>query len=401
MLTLEDVVAARSRIAALIRETCVLEVGRLADTSTRLLLKLESLQFTGSFKVRGAANCLALLSPEERARGVIAASAGNHAQGLAAAARSTGVAATIVMPEPTPLVKVDRTRQLGATVVLAGTSFEQALQAARALEAEQGLVFVHPFADERVIAGQGTLALEILEQAPAVTSVIVPVGGGGLAGGVALALKERAPHVTVYGVQTAAMPAMARSLHEGRAVAVPARPTIAEGIAVGQPAELNLALLRRYLDDIVAVDEAQIATAMLRLLEDHKLVTEGAGAAPFAALDALAERLGECVVLIVSGGNADVTTLGTVIDRGLAQAGRSVRLLVDLPDVPGALAGLAAVLSAVRANILEIFHNRQTGNVEVGQAEVELVLSTRGPAHVEEILQLLCVKGYNARRHAE
>jgi len=399
MLTLEEIRQARERIAALVRRTPLLEGGEVpAARGCRVLLKAENLQRTGAFKIRGASNCLALLSEAERSRGVIAASAGNHAQGVAAAAQALGTMAIIVMPEATPLIKVDRTRQYGAEVVLAGEDFDAAYQEALRLQGERGLVFVHPFADQRVIAGQGTVGLEILEQAPEVESVVVPVGGGGLIGGVAVGVKEQRPEVKVFGVQAGLASAMQRSFASGELTSAHPEPTIAEGIAVGHPAPITFDLVQRYVDDIIAVSETDIAAAMLELLEDHKLVVEGAGAVPYAALDFLAGRLGRCAVLVLSGGNADVTTLGAVIDHGLAVAGRSVRLKVDLRDVPGALAQLAGVLGSARANIIEIYHNRLTGNLEVGRAEVEIVLNTRGPEHVEEVLHLLRVKGYDPRR---
>lgn len=396
MLSLQMITQARGRVAPVARCTPVLDI---EIPGRRVALKLENLQRTGAFKIRGATNCIALMDAEERARGVIAASAGNHAQGVAAAALAAGVEATIVMPRNTPIFKVDRTRTLGAHVILEGDDFDQANAHARELCAEKGLVFVHPFADERVIAGQGTIGLELLEQVPDMTSVIVPVGGGGLIAGIGCAIKESAPKIKVFGVQSALAPAMACSFEAGHATPAPVSPTIADGIAVGRPEELNCQLLRRYVDGVVTVTDAQIATAMLRFIEDEKLVVEGAGAATRPALEAFGDVAGDRPVLVLSGGNVDITTLGAVIDRGLAEAGRSVRLLVDLPDIPGALAGLAAAVSESRANIIEILHNRLTGELELGKAEVEMVLSTRGPDHVAEILKSLRAKGYNARRH--
>ena len=315
------------------------------------------------------------------------------------AAAALGMAATIVMPETTPLVKVERTRRHGAHVVLHGTDFEAAYAQARALCAEQDCVFVHPFADERIIAGQGTVGLELLAQAPELDSVVVPVGGGGLIAGTAIALKQTRPTVRVFGVQTAAAPALATSLAAGTLTTVEPQPTIAEGIAVGQPEALTFDLIRQYVDDIVTVSEAQLATAMLDLLEDHKLVVEGAGAAALAGLEQLGDRVGRQTALVLSGGNVDVTTLGAVIDRGLAQAGRAVRLRLVLRDHPGALAKLAALIGQAGANIVEIFHNRTTGNIEIGRAEVDVVLHTRGAEHVAEILALLGEHGYCARCH--
>ena len=399
MVSLKAIQDARRRIAPYVRTTAMLDVGQLHTEGPRLALKLENLQRTGAFKIRGASNCLAQLADEEKARGVIAASAGNHAQGVAAAAKAMGIRATIVMPRDTPVLKVDRTRSHGAEVVLSGTDFDEANLEARRRCTEEGLVFVHPFADERVISGQGTIGLEVLDQCSDVSSVVVPVGGGGLISGIAVAIKSQAPHVKVFGVQSEMAPAMHASLCARQPTVVAARPTIAEGIAVGRPEAINCRIVREYVDDIVTVSDGDVATAMLRLMEDHKLIVEGAGAAPLAAVDALANRLGHQSVLVLSGGNADVTTLGSVIDRGLAEAGRSVRLLVDLQDIPGALAKLAEVLSRAQANIIEIYHNRLTGELEVGKAEVEVVLSTRGPDHVAQIVDTLIAGGYRARHH--
>lgn len=396
MLTLSDIQAAQDRLRPLARVTPLLPLPEPRG-ETAVFLKLESLQYTGSFKIRGAANCLALLGEEARGHGVMAASAGNHAQGVAAAARYFGLHATIVMPAATPLVKVDRTRRHGAHVILKGASFEEAYAEACSLAASTGATFIHPFADERVMAGQGTVALEVLQQAPELESVVVPVGGGGLIAGIATAVKALRPEVRVFGVQAEVVAPLARSLPLGRLTPVPPALTIAEGIAVAAPAQETFELIRRYVDDIVTVSEAELATAMLDLLEDDKLVVEGAGAAPYAALPHLQGRLGRRSVLVLSGGNADVTTLGAVIDRGLAFEGRTVRLRVDLHDHPGTLAKLAEVLGSAHANIIEIFHNRTTGNLVIGQAQVEVVLSTRGPEHVHEILQLLQMKGYDAR----
>ena len=399
MLTYQDILAARERIATIARVTPLLPVTEQIAGDLHVFLKLESLQYTGAFKIRGAANFMAQLSEDDRQRGVLAASAGNHAQGVAAAAGAMGVAATIVMPETTPPLKIERTRRYGAEVILHGQTFEEAYEHAQSRCQGENCIFVHPFADERVIAGQGTIGLELLDQAPDLDSVIVPVGGGGLISGVALALKHQRPDVRVFGVQTEAVAAMAQSFSCHELTCVTPRPTIAEGIAVAEPAQLTYDLISRYVDDIVTVSEAQIAAAMLDLLEDFKLVVEGAGAATLAALPQLRDRLGHKTALVLSGGNVDVTTLGAVIDRGLAVEGRAVRLRVDLRDHPGALAKLAGVIGQAGANIVEIYHNRTTGNIEIGRAEVEVVLNTRGAEHVEEILALLESNGYNARRH--
>ncbi len=400
MIPLDQIEAAAQRIAGIARVTPVMPCERACDTCGRqVYLKLENLQYTGAFKIRGAANCIAQLPNTARETGVIAASAGNHSQGVAAAATALGIPARIYMPHNTPFLKVERTRYYGGEVVLHGDSFDEAYAEARRVQEESGAPFVHPFADEHVIAGQGTIGLELLEQLPDMAACIIPVGGGGLASGIASALRVKKPDMTLIGVQAANAPSMAESFAAGEARTVPVTPTIAEGIAVAAASDMTCELLRELLDDIVTVDESAIAAAMLDLIEDDNLVVEGAGAVGLAALPQLADRLHGPTALIISGGNVDVTTMGAVIDRGLAVAERSVRLLVILPDVPGALAKLAGIIGDAGANIIEILHNRLTGEVQVGRAEVELVLLTRGPEHVEQVLGLLHEAGYEARRH--
>jgi threonine dehydratase len=362
----------------------------------RCFVKLENLQMTGSFKERGAANLLLQLGPEERRRGVIAASAGNHGLAVAFHAERLGIPATIVMPEYAPLIKVTSAQRHRAEVILHGGNYDEAYERARALEAERGLLFVHPFDDARVIAGQGTLGLELLEQLPDLEAVIVPVGGGGLIGGVALAVRATRPDVRVIGVQSAALPAMARSLERGERVRVDAAATIADGIAVRQVGALTLELARRWVDSVVTVDEEELANAVLLLLEIEKTVVEGAGAAPLAAL--LNRRLGldgRRVALVLSGGNIDVTMLARIIERGLVKDGRLVRLGVLLRDVPGSLARLTALIAEARANILHILHDRAfSQHAAVGQTLVELTLETSGPAQIASIKRRLEAAGY-------
>ncbi|MGD9497700.1 MAG: threonine ammonia-lyase [Armatimonadota bacterium] len=399
MLTLEDIRAAAQRLQGVARVTPLLSSDRLSQRlGCEVLLKCENLQVTGAFKIRGASNAILQLTDDERAHGVITASAGNHAQGVAAAARAVGIDATIVMPEPTPLMKVQRTTDLGGHVILHGESFEEAEAEAYRLAAATGAHFVHPFDDEAVIAGQGTIGLEILEQC-APDCVIVPVGGGGLIAGIATAVKSLRPETTIIGVQAESAPAMQRSCELGELTAVPVRGTIAEGIAVGEPCARTLEIVLERVDDMVTVAERDIARAILELLEHHKLVAEGAGATPLPALEQCCGELGgRVVVLVISGGNADVTTLAGVIDRGLVEAGRAVKLEVTLSDRPGQLAGLAAAIAQVGANIVEVHHDRLSVDIELGQAQVEIVLGTRGHEHVREVLDDLRKKGYNARR---
>ncbi|MGC9320242.1 MAG: threonine ammonia-lyase, partial [Armatimonadota bacterium] len=354
--TLDDIEAAAERLGGIARETPLLPSDRLSERlGCEVLLKLESLQVTGAFKIRGAANRILQLSETERANGVITASAGNHAQGVAAAATTLGFSATIVMPETTPVVKVQRTADYGAEIVLHGASFDEAEAEAYRLADDTGAYFVHPFDDEQVIAGQGTIGLEILRQAPEVDCVIVPVGGGGLISGIATAITSLRPETGVIGVQAENAPAMYRSCELGELTAAPVRGTIAEGIAVGEACTRTLGIILERVDEVITVAERDIARAILELLEHHNLVAEGAGATPIPALEArCGELAGRTVVLVISGGNADVTTLAAVIDRGLVEAGRAVRLEVTLADRPGALAGLTAAIAETGANVVEI-----------------------------------------------
>ena len=365
-------------------------------TRARCFVKLENLQMTGSFKERGAANLLLQLGPDARRTGVIAASAGNHGLAVAFHAERLDIPATIVMPEYAPLIKVTSARRYGAEVILYGSNFDEAYELARALSTERGQLFVHPFDDPRVIAGQGTLGLELLEQLPDVEAVLVPVGGGGLIGGVALAVKAKRPDVRVIGVQSAALPAMSRSLERGERLRVDAGATIADGIAVRQVGALTLELARQWVDRVVTVNEEELANAVLLLLEIEKTVVEGAGAAPLAALlNRGLDLEGRRVALIVSGGNIDVTTLARIIERGLVKDGRLVRLGVLLRDVPGALARLTAVIAEERANILQILHDRAfSPHAAIGQTEVELTLETSGPEQIAAVKRRLEASGY-------
>ncbi|MFO0666331.1 MAG: threonine ammonia-lyase [Polyangiaceae bacterium] len=361
----------------------------------RVYLKLENLQRTGSFKERGAANKLALLTDEERKRGVICASAGNHAQGVAAQASQLGIAATIVMPERSPLNKVQRTKSFGVRVVLHGQNYDEAYEEAMRIRAQEGQVFVHPFDDDAIIAGQGTLGLEILEQVPDVEAVVVAIGGGGLAAGIGVAIKDVRPDVRVFGVQTAALPSMIAARAAGAPVLVPAAHTLAEGIGVRRAGARTFELVSKYVDDIVTVDDEEIAEAILVLLEREKTVAEGAGAAPIAAI--LKDRLplrGKTVVGVLCGGNIDVTVLSRIIERGLVQSGRLFRLGVRVPDIAGSLARLATLVAGAKANVVEIHHDRAFEKANVSQVVVELTLETRGFEHIDEIGRALTEAGY-------
>ncbi|WP_242345507.1 threonine ammonia-lyase [Anaeromyxobacter terrae] len=400
MITLQDVQAALGRIRDRIYVSpCARSetLSRLTGTSAHL--KLENLQMTGAYKERGALNKLLLLSPAERDLGLIAASAGNHAQAVAYHAGRLGVKATIVMPETTPITKVANTRAHGARIVLHGANYDEAYAEARRLEQVEGLTFVHPFDDPAIIAGQGTIGLEILDQDPEVETIVVPIGGGGLVSGVAVAAKERRPGVRVVGVETEALPCMIAALDAGKPVTLEPANTIADGIAVKRAGELTLDHVKRYVDDIVTVSEEEIASAILYLLEREKTVAEGAGAVTVAAL--MQRKLrgveGRNVVAIVSGGNIDVNLVARVIERGLVKDGRLVRISVALQDKPGQLARVSSIVAHHRANVIEVHHTRAFA-YRFGDTTLQLTLETRGPEHVEELLTALRERGYQVQR---
>ena len=395
-LQLADVEAARDRLRGAIYTTPCPYSQTLSElTGARCFVKLENLQMTGSFKERGAANLLQQLDQAARARGVIAASAGNHGLAVAFHAARLGIPAVIVMPEWAPLIKVTSSRRHGAEVILFGANYDEAYGHARDVAARRGLEFVHPFDDARVIAGQGTLGLELLAQRPEMNAVLVPVGGGGLAAGVGLAVKARRPEVRVIGVQAEGIPAMKRALEAGSRVTLPAASTLADGIAVRQVGALTLEAAKRYVDDVVTVSEEELANAILLLLEIEKTVVEGAGAAPLAALlNRPLGLAGASVVLVLSGGNIDVTMLSRIIDRGLVKDGRLVRLRVMLRDRPGELARLTAAIAEARANILHIEHDRAFSHAAIGETDVELTLETSGRAQIEALVGRLETAGY-------
>lgn len=387
VIKLADIHAARARIRDAIYETPCPRSERLSRrTGCSVHLKLENLQMTGSFKERGARNRVLQLSAAERAAGVIAASAGNHAQGLAYHAGREGIAATIVMPTATALIKVTATRGHGAQVVLHGESYDDAAAEATRLQGEHGFTLVPAFDDDAVIAGQGSIGLELLEQVPTLDAVVVPVGGGGLIAGIALAIKELRPDVKVYGVEAALVPSMKRALEQGGPVLVEPVKSIADGIGARRAGERTFELVRRYVDEIALVSEEEIAEAILTLLEDEKTVAEGAGAVALAAL--LEDRLpvrGKRVVVLVSGGNIDVNILSRIIDRGLVKSGRSMRFEVLISDSPGTLAKLLTAVADTGANVLSVQHDRIGSRTDVGKIAVELVLETRGFEHIAAI----------------
>jgi len=372
-------------------------------TGNSIYLKLENRQRTGAYKERGALNKLLSLTVTEKSQGVIAASAGNHAQAVAYHASNLGIHSKIVMPLATPLIKVSAARGYGGEVILHGANYDEAFEEAMRLGAQDHLTFVHAFNDDAVIAGQGTLGLELLEQHPDLEAVIVPIGGGGLIGGIGCALKETNPKIQVIGVQPARLPSVKAALTEGKPVTLPSAVTIADGIAVRRVGERTLPLVRKYVDDIVTVEEEEIANAVLLLLEREKILAEGAGAAALAALvnhkiPIVHEHAGKKIVVIVSGGNIDVTLLARIIERGLVKDGRLVRLRVHLPDYPGALHRLTGILAQHRANIVETSYDRAYHNVNLGDTAIDVTMETRGPDHISELISALVANGYNHER---
>ena len=390
--TLPELEAARGRLAGIARVTPVFSSGTLSRlTGREVSLKAENLQLTGAFKIRGALNTVALLSAEERRAGVVTASAGNHGQAVAWAARHAGIPATIFVPEGAPMAKIEAARDYGATVRFAGEGFDEAVEAAWVFQREAGATFVHAFEDPRVIAGQGTLGLELAEQIPpGAATVVIPVGGGGLASGIAIALRASRPELRLVGVQAASCAPLA-----GLA---PTGPTIADGIAVKHPGALTSAILHDLLDEIVVVDDMAISQAIVLLLERAKLVVEGAGAAPVAAL--LSGRVAGdgAVCAVLAGGNIDATTLMSVTRHGLTVDGRYLVVSILIPDRPGELARIVGVIARERANILAIAHHREGRNIGVLQTEAELTLETRDEVHSQTVIRALTAEGLTVTR---
>jgi threonine dehydratase len=398
MLALERILAARTRLSGRVVTTPCRESPKLsALTGGPAFLKLENVQRTGSFKERGACNKLLTLTDEEKRRGVVAASAGNHAQAVAYHAGRLGIRSTVVMPAAAPLVKVAAAREFGARVVLHGQTYDEAAAHAAELARTEDATVLHPFEDEEVIAGQGTIGLELLEQIPELEAVIVPVGGGGLVAGIACAIKETKPNVAVYGIESETFPGMKRAL-EHTTAEIPGGKTIADGIAVREVGSIARALVARYVDGIELVDEEEIAEAILMLLEGDKTVAEGAGAVGVAGLASGRLGLGgKRTAVIVSGGNIDVNLVSRIIERGLVKSGRRTRLTLVLPDVPFALSRLTARVAELGTNILEINHDRAFAGVELGETLVELVLETRGAEHARDVRDRLVADGYRSR----
>src|SRR5580698_10487344 len=400
MIQLSDIQTALGRIRQDIRiSACTHSETFSGLTHNSIFLKLDNQQRTGAFKERGALNKLLTLNQDERTRGVIAASAGNHAQGVAYHAGRHNIHARIVMPLPTPLTKVSATRAYGAEVVLHGANYDEAYEKAVEQGAKDRLAFIHAFDDDAVIAGQGTLGLEILQQHPDIEAIVAPIGGGGLIGGIACAVKETKSAVKIFGVQPARIASMKAAVAEGKPVTLAGAKTIADGIAVRRAGDRTLPLVQKYVDDIVTVEEEEIANAILLLLEREKTLAEGAGAAALAALvNRKLALVGKKVAVLVCGGNIDVTLLSRIIERGLVKDGRLVRLRVHLPDYPGALHKLTGILADHRANIVETSYDRAYYGVNLGDTAIDITMETRGPEHIAELLSALSAGGYAHER---
>lgn len=400
--TMADFEAARERIAGIAEVTPMESSGFLAEVlGSPVYLKCENLQRTGSYKIRGAYNRISRLTDEEKARGVVAASAGNHAQGVAFAARALGIKATIFMPVGVALPKLSATRDYGADVVLRGHTVDEPLRAAAEFARKTGAVFIHPFDHEDVVAGQGTLGLEILEQRPDVDTVIVPIGGGGLISGVASAIKQQAASlgrtVRVIGVQAANSAPYPLSLKNGEPTEVTVGPTIADGIAVGKPGVLNFEIIREAVDEVITVTDDDMAKALLVLLERAKLVVEPAGAVGVAAILSGQVTATATTVVILSGGNIDPMMMNRVISHGLAASKRYLKIRIPLPDRPGQLARTAALIAESNANVVEVLHTRHGDGLQISQVELELHIETRGSEHAEAVLERLRDEGYEPR----
>jgi threonine dehydratase len=395
-----DIQQARERIGDAIVRTPLVPALALRDrVPGPLFLKLENLQRTGSFKDRGALNRLLALSAEERTRGVVTASAGNHAQAVAYHGARLGISVQVVMPEHTPLIKVANTRRFGAEVRFHGATLDEAITEARRLEHEESRILVHAFDDDRVIAGQGTIGLELLEQQPDLTAVIVPIGGGGLIAGIAMAIKERRPSVKIFGVEAAAAPSALESRKAQQIVKLASADTLADGIAVKRVGERTFPLIERYVDDIVSVDEDEIAMGIHLLLEHEKVLAEGAGAVPLAALVAgkLPIAAADLTAIVLSGGNIDLNMVERIIARGLVTDGRLAMLAVTVPDRPGNLARLTALVAGTGANVLQLSHARAFADISVRDVEIVMQLETRGPDHVRDVVRALTEHGFGVR----
>jgi threonine dehydratase len=389
MLTIDNVYAASRALKGVARKTDVIYAPKLCD-GVQLYLKTENLQTTGSFKVRGAYYKMTKLSKEEKERGVIACSAGNHAQGVALAAQKNGIKSVICLPDGAPISKVEATKSYGAEVCLVEGVYDDAYKKALQLQEEKGYTFIHPFNDEDVIAGQGTIALELAEQIPDLDAVLVPIGGGGLISGIAYTIKTLNPKVKVYGVQAAGAPSMKNSFEHGQIEELSGVSTIADGIAVKKPGSITYEICKKYVDEIVTVTDDEISAAILALMEKHKLVTEGAGATAVAAVMFKKVNLqGKKTACVLSGGNIDVTILSRVIKRGLLMSGRNCQLMIELVDKPGQLKNVSRIIADLGGNVTSVHHERANEGSDVNGCYLRIVLETRNFEHIQQIKQAL------------
>lgn len=395
MLTLDKVYHAKHVLKEVLRPTQVISAPKI-NPKGNVFLKTENLQITGSFKVRGAYYKISQLTEEEKSHGVIACSAGNHAQGVALAAQKNGIKAVICLPDGAPISKVEATRSYGAEICLVEGVYDDAYNKAIQLKEENNYTFIHPFDDENVIAGQGTIGLELIEQVPDLDAVVVPVGGGGLISGVAFALKSLNPNIKVYGVQASGAPSMVESLAENKIKCLDSVSTIADGIKVKEPGEHTFEYCKKYVDDIVTVTDDEVSSAILALIEQHKMIAEGAGAVSVAAV--MFDKIpveGKNVVCLVSGGNIDVTILSRVIKRGLLKSGRSDTLTIQLEDKPGQLKGVSEVLAKLGGNVVSIHHERASEDSDITDCLLRIVLETRNFEHIQQIRKGLADAGFN------
>ncbi len=394
MVTLDNVYRASQVLKSVVRKTDIIYAPKLRRDA-EIYLKTENLQVTGSFKVRGAYYKMSRLTEEEKARGVVACSAGNHAQGVALAARENGIKAIICLPDGAPISKIEATKSYGAEVCLVPGVYDDAYNKALSLRDNEGYTFIHPFNDEYVIAGQGTIALEIIDQLPNLDAVIVPIGGGGLISGIAYTIKSINPDVKVYGVQAGGAPSMYKSLKDGKIEELEKVSTIADGIAVKKPGDLTYEICSKYVDEIVTVTDDEISAAILALMEQQKLVTEGAGAvAVAAAMFGKLDIAGKKVVCLLSGGNIDVTILSRVIKRGLLMSGRNCQLMIELVDKPGQLKDVARIIADLGGNVTSVHHERANEGSDVNGCYLRIILETKNFEHIEEIKKGLVKEGF-------
>ena len=391
---LQDFTAARENLQKVLLPTHLIYSPIFSEESgNKIFIKPENLQKTGAFKIRGAYNKIHKLSEEEKRRGVIASSAGNHAQGVAYAARELGIKAVIVMPKTTPLIKVEFTKKYGAEVILYGDVYDDAYQKAKELEAQEGYVFVHPFNDADVLEGQGTIALEILEELPQTEVIVVPIGGGGLISGIACAAKQLKPDIKIIGVEPSGAASATEALKKNKIITLPEANTIADGTAVKRIGELNFQYIKEYVDEVVTVDDYELTEAFLLLVEKHKIIAENSGILPMAALKKLTDR-GKHIVPVVSGGNIDVLMISSMISKGLVSRDRIFNFAVSIPDRPGELAKVTQIIGQVGANVVKLSHNQFKNLSRFRDKELLITVETNGTAHVQRLIEAFAEKGY-------